>query len=180
MFTQMETHILNTLDWIIGRPTVDFFSQLIVAEGDDHEVAHMASYVCEIALYHRDIVSTKPSVMARSSLALARAILGRSEVNDVDWDQTESVTLITLLHHLHQPMPTLAGKYSTRGFSQVSQKLAEFMAERAAIARRAANPATPLAQPINKHTSNIYNHTFCLLRSPKVLQVVNKCEHRVS
>ncbi|KAI3587062.1 cyclin-like protein, partial [Fusarium oxysporum f. sp. albedinis] len=158
MFTQMEMHVLNTLDWIIGHPTVDFFSQLMVAEeGDDQEVAHMAAYLCEIALYHRDFVSTKPSVMARSSLALARAILGRSEVNDGGWDQTENVTLITLSHHLHQPSPTLARKYSTTGFSRVSQKLAEFMAEQAAIARRAANPATPLAEPINKHTSNIYS-----------------------
>ncbi|KAG4293999.1 hypothetical protein FPRO06_00584 [Fusarium proliferatum] len=158
MFTQMEMHVLNTLDWIIGHPTVDFFSQLMIAEeGDDQEVAHMAAYLCEIALYHRDFVSTKPSVMARSSLALARAILGRSEVNDGGWDQTENVTLITLSHHLHQPSPTLARKYSTTGFSRVSQKLADFMAEQAAIARRAANPATPLAEPINKHTSNIYS-----------------------
>ncbi|KAH7464262.1 hypothetical protein FOMA001_g17440 [Fusarium oxysporum f. sp. matthiolae] len=154
MFTQMEMHVLNTLDWIIGHPTVDFFSQLMVAEeGGDQEVAHMAAYLCEIALFHRDFVSTKPSVMARSSFALARAILGRSEVNDGGWDQTESVTLITLSHHLHQPSPTLAQKYLTTSFSHVSQKLAKFMTEQAAIARRAAN----LAQPINKHTRNIYN-----------------------
>ncbi|KAF5007127.1 hypothetical protein FDECE_6532 [Fusarium decemcellulare] len=158
MFTQMEMHVLNTLDWIIGHPTVDFFSQLMVAEeGDDQEVEHMAAYLCEIALYHRDFVSTKPSVMARSSLALARAILGRSEVNDGDWDHTENMTLLTLSHHLHQPSPTLARKYSTTNLSRVSQRLADFMAEQATIARRAANPATPHAEPINKHTSNIYS-----------------------
>lgn len=32
MFTQMEIHVLNTLDWVIGHPTSGFFSQLIVAE----------------------------------------------------------------------------------------------------------------------------------------------------
>ncbi|KAF4982638.1 hypothetical protein FZEAL_1787 [Fusarium zealandicum] len=158
MFTQMEMHVLNTLDWIIGHPTVDFFSQLMVAEeGDDTEVENMAAYLCEIALYHRDFVSTKPSIMARSSLALARAILGRPEANDGDWDHTENMTLLTLSHHLHQPSPTLARKYSTPNLSRVSQKLADFMAEQAAIARRAANPATPLLEPINKHTSNIYS-----------------------
>ncbi|KAM5355549.1 hypothetical protein ACJ41O_002195 [Fusarium nematophilum] len=158
MFTQMEMHVLNTLDWVIGHPTVDFFSQLMVAEeGDDEEVEHMAAYLCEIALYHRDFVSTKPSIMARSSLALARAILGRPEVNDGEWDHTENMTLLTLSHHLHQPSPTLARKYSTPNFSRVSQKLADFMAEQAVIARRAANPATPHAEPINKHTSNIYS-----------------------
>ncbi|KAK7592507.1 hypothetical protein V3481_007122 [Fusarium oxysporum f. sp. vasinfectum] len=55
MFTKMEMHVLGTLDWTIGPTTVEF-SQLMVAE---------AAYLCEIALYHRDFVSTKPSVMAK-------------------------------------------------------------------------------------------------------------------
>ncbi|KAK2670276.1 hypothetical protein RAB80_014413 [Fusarium oxysporum f. sp. vasinfectum] len=118
MFTKMEMHVLGTLDWTIGPTTVEF-SQLMVAE---------AAYLCEIALYHRDFVSTKPSVMGLSTLAC----------------------------YLHQPSPTLARKYSTTGFSRVLQKLAEFVAEQAEIARRAANPATPLAKPINKHTTNIF------------------------
>ncbi|KAI8691400.1 Cyclin N-terminal domain-containing protein [Fusarium sp. Ph1] len=158
MFTQMEMHVLNTLDWTIGHPTVDLFAQLMVTEeGDDQEVEHMAAYLCEIALYYRDFVSTKPSMMARSSLALARAILARPEVNDGEWDHTENMTLLTLSHHLHQPSATLARKYSTPNYSRVSQKLAEFMAEQAELARRTANPTTPHTEPINKHTSNIYS-----------------------
>ncbi|EGU71878.1 hypothetical protein FOPG_19144 [Fusarium oxysporum f. sp. conglutinans race 2 54008] len=164
MLTQMEMHVLNTLDWIIGHPTVDLFCQLGVAEeGDNQEVAHMASYLCEIALYHRDFVSIKPSVMARSSLALARVILGCSGDNDGAWDQTETVTLITLSRHLHQPSPTLARKYSTTGFSRVSQRLAEFMAEQVAIARRVASLPIPRAEPINKHATNIYSIPQMLL-----------------
>ncbi|KAK7404042.1 hypothetical protein QQX98_010163 [Neonectria punicea] len=158
MFTQMEMHVLNTLEWTIGHPTVDFFSQLMVTEeGDDREVEHMAAYLCEIALYHRDFVSTKPSTMARSSLALARAILGRAEVNDGEWDHTENLTLLTLSHHLHQPSPTLGRKYSTPHLARVSQKLAEFMAEQAAIARRNANPPSPPTETAVKHSNNIYS-----------------------
>jgi hypothetical protein len=158
MFTKMEMHVLSTLEWVISHPTVVFFAQLMMAEeGNDQEVTHMASYLCEIALYHRDFVSTKPSVIARSSLALARAILGRAEVGDGGWDQTENATLITLAHHLYQPSPTLARKYSTTGFSRVSQKLVDLVAEQATIACRAANPPTPHAEPINKHMRNIYN-----------------------
>ncbi|KAI5462153.1 cyclin-like protein [Mariannaea sp. PMI_226] len=157
MFTQMEMHVLNTLEWAIGHPTVDFFSQLMVAEeGDDREVENMAAYLAEIALYHRDFVSTKPSTMARSSLALARAILGRPEVNDGDWNHTENLTLLTLSHHLHQPSPTLGRKYSSANLSRVSQKLADFMAEQAAIARRTANPPSPPTEPAAKH-SHIYS-----------------------
>ena len=152
MFAQMEMHVLNTLDWTIGHPTVDFFSQLMVAEEhDDEEVENMAAYMSEIALYHRDFVSTKPSTMARSSLALARAVLGRPEINDGDWDHTENLALLTLSHHLHQPSPTLSRKYSTQHLSKVSQKLADFMAQQAALARRNAEPPTPPAEPTKQN-----------------------------
>lgn len=154
MFTQMEMHVLNTLEWTIGHPTVDFFSQLMIMEdGDDQEVEHMSAYLCEIALYHRDFVSSKPSMLARSSLALARAILGRPEVNDGEWDHAENVTLLTLSQYLNQPSPTLARKYSTPHLSRASQKLADFMAEQAAMARRAANPPSPPADTMPKHSS---------------------------
>ncbi|RYC78098.1 hypothetical protein BFJ63_vAg19028 [Fusarium oxysporum f. sp. narcissi] len=155
MFTKMEMHVLGTLDWTMGPATVEF-SQLMVAEkGDDQEVAHVATYLCEIALYHRDFVSTKPSVMARLSLSLSRAILGRAKIDNRGWDQTEDVTLKNLAYYLHQTSPTLAYKYSRTGFSRLSQKLARFMAEQAAMPVGVANPATPLAEPVNKHTSNI-------------------------
>ncbi|KAK0631774.1 g1 s-specific cyclin [Immersiella caudata] len=157
MFTQMEMHVLNTLDWNIGHPTVDFFTQLIVAEErDNREVEHMAAYICEIALYHRDFVSTKPSIMARSSLALARAILNKPEINDGEWDHTENVTLLTLSQHLHQPSVTLSRKYSNPYYSRVSGKLADFLAQQAAIARR--DPPTPPSEPtIATKANNVYS-----------------------
>ncbi|KAK1755023.1 cyclin-like protein [Echria macrotheca] len=144
MFTQMEMHVLNTLDWNIGHPTVDFFTQLIVAEErDSREVENMAAYICEIALYHREFVSTKPSVMARSSLALARAILEKPEVPDGEWEHPENVTLLTLSHHLNQPSGTLARKYASPFYSNVSTKLAVFLEQQAAIARIAAPTPAP-------------------------------------
>ncbi|KAK4658516.1 hypothetical protein QC762_102450 [Podospora pseudocomata] len=158
MFTQMEMHVLNTLDWNIGHPTVDFFTQLIVAEErDGREVEHMAAYICEIALYHRDFVSTKPSIMARASLALARAILSKPEVNDGEWDHTENVTLLTLSQHLHQPSVTLARKYSSAYYSKVSGKLADFLAQQAAISRR--GPPSPPVEPtsLSTKTADIYS-----------------------
>jgi len=156
MFTQMEMHVLNTLDWNIGHPTVDFFTQLIVAEErDSREVEHMAAYICEIALYHRDFVSTKPSIMARASLALARAILAKPEVNDGEWDHTENVTLLTLSQHLHQPSVTLSRKYANPYYSSVSKKLADFLAHQASITRR--EPPTPPCEPtMSSKAANVY------------------------
>ena len=149
MFTQMEMHVLNTLDWNIGHPTVDFFSQLIVTEErDDIEVEHMAAYICEIALYHRDFVSTKPSVMARASLYLGRAILGRPEVHDSEWDPVDHVTLLALSHHLNTPSATLARKYSHSHYSRVSTSLVAFLEEQAALNRPA--PLSPAEVTVTK------------------------------
>ncbi|KAG5959441.1 hypothetical protein E4U57_007972 [Claviceps arundinis] len=157
MFIQMEQHVLNTLEWKLGHPTVEFFAKLMVTEEyDNREVEQMASYLSENALYHRDFVSTKPSIIARSCLALSRAILGRPEVNDGEWDHEENLTLLTLSQHLDHPSAPLARKYSTPHMSRVAQKLADFMAEQAAMAAHAPNPPTPAAKMTSKH-ADIYS-----------------------
>ncbi|KAG6159783.1 hypothetical protein E4U22_007957 [Claviceps purpurea] len=157
MFIQMEQHVLNTLEWKLGHPTVEFFAKLMVTEEyDNREVEQMASYLSENALYHRDFVSTKPSIIARSCLALSRAILGRPEVNDGEWDHEENLTLLTLSQHLDHPPAPLARKYSTPQMSRVAQKLADFMAEQAAMAAHASNPPPPAAKMTSKH-ADIYS-----------------------
>lgn len=157
MFPQMEMHVLNTLEWAIGHPTVDFFSQLIVAyERDDKEVQCMVSYLCEISLYHRDFVSTKPSTMARASLVVARFILGRPEVAERELEH-EMMVAERLLKHIEQPSPTLARKYSSPSAYRVSHRLAEFVAARAAaMAQRNANPPSPPAEMTSRH-GDIYS-----------------------
>lgn len=144
MFTQMEWHVLNTLDWTIGHPTVESFLQIALVEDcDDYELHHMAWYICEIALYHKEYVSSKPSIMARASLALARGILGRPEPSEEQWGHVENLTLISLSQYLSQKYPVLAKKYSSPQLSRVSEKLENFLAQQAALARRAAAPPTP-------------------------------------
>lgn len=160
MFTQMEMHVLNTLEWTIGHPTVDFYSQLLVAyDRDDKEVDCMGSYLCEMALYHRDFVSVKPSTMARASFTVSRAILGRPEVPERELDHEGSVVAEALTQHIGQPSPTLARKYSSSGTYRVSQRLAEFVGRRAiALAQvsRNANPPSPPVELASK-AGNVYN-----------------------
>lgn len=146
MFTQMEWHVLNTLDWMVGHPAVDSFLQLaLFASGeDDVELERMSWYICEIALYHRDFVSTKPSVLARASLALSRAILSRREVSDGIWGNEEKVTLVALTNYLHQPSEVLAKKYASPQMSGVSIILEEFMVQQEALASRSlSSPSSP-------------------------------------
>lgn len=138
MFVQMERHVLQTLNWVIGHPTVDNFLQMILSEVSyDPEVEYMALYLSEIAMFHKDFVSCLPSVMARSSLALARHILGRTPPPQSEWAMSYDTTTIVLLsQHLHRPSQVLVRKYSSAHYGMVAVTLDDFMAKQAAIARR--------------------------------------------
>ena len=77
MFIQMELYVLNTFEQSIGYLTVDSFFQVVLTEDNDEiEVMYMALYICEVALYYKDFVSTKLLIMARAFMALVRSILG--------------------------------------------------------------------------------------------------------
>lgn len=145
MFTQMEWHVLQTLNWIVGHPTVDAFLQVALSEGRyDPEVEHMSLYIAEIALFHKEFVSTKPSVLARSSLALARCILSRNQDAVSEWAGTyDAQTVVSLSNHLYQPSQVLSRKYASMHLSNVSTTVDEFLQRQAQIARRAAAPPTP-------------------------------------
>jgi hypothetical protein len=145
MFTQMEWHVLQTLNWVIGHTTVDAFLQIALSEAPyDAEVEHMTLYIAEIALFHKEFVSTRPSVLARSALALARCVLSRPQARTSDWSGAyDAQTVIGLSNHLYQPSPVLSRKYASMHLSNVSATVDEFLQRQAQIARRAASPPTP-------------------------------------
>ncbi len=145
MFTQMEWHVLQTLGWAIGHPTIDSFLQ-IALDGlpYDAEVEHMVCYISEIAMFHKDFIAQLPSEMARASLALARCILNRPQPLPTEWaSKYESDTLVSLSQHLHGPSQVLIRKYSTAHLSRVSTTLEIFMNSQAAIARSFKAPPSP-------------------------------------
>lgn len=138
---KIEQHVLKTLEWVFGNPTVDCYTQLRAAKKRDAEVEHMSAYLCEIALYHRDFFSARPSMMARVSVVLARVILCRGEVHDTTGTDPDTVALRALFQLVAEPSPTLFCKYATPNLSCVSKRLRQYMTERAAVAQRAANPS---------------------------------------
>jgi hypothetical protein len=141
MFIEMEWHLLNTLEWSIGHPTVDSFLQIALTEGNySVEVEHMARYICEVALYHKDFVSTKPSIIARASLALAKSILGSRET--LILDQTEIFTVGALSRYLPGISRILMRKYYPPHFSCSSIRLEQILAQQAAIGRGIIGPPT--------------------------------------
>lgn len=148
MFTQMEWHVLQTLGWVIGHPTIDSFLQIALDGANyDSEVEHMACYISEIALFHREFVAKRPSDMARASLTLARCILNRRQPDRSEWAaKCDPQTLISLSQQLHRPTAVVSRKYASSHLSQVSITLESFLARQASISRSYEMPPSPPRQ----------------------------------
>ncbi|KEQ86917.1 hypothetical protein M438DRAFT_268849 [Aureobasidium pullulans EXF-150] len=129
MFTQMEWHVLQTLNWIVGHPTVTGFLEIALNETSaDTEVQNMATYISEMALYHKDFIPVLPSVMARSSLALSRYVLGRAQVNQPEWAaRYDANVVMDLSNQLARPSQALFRKYSSSHLSNVATTLEQFL-----------------------------------------------------
>lgn len=142
MFTQMEWHVLQTLNWVIGHPTVTSFMQLALTEGaPDEEVEHMCWYLSEMTLYHKEFISLRPSVLARSCLALARCILGRQQPVVGSWSAGyEAQVVINLSNHLSHPSQALLRKYASPHLSSVSTTIDVFLKHQAMLAQQAMQP----------------------------------------
>ncbi|OQE46427.1 hypothetical protein PENCOP_c001G08423 [Penicillium coprophilum] len=155
MFTQMEWHVLQTLGWSIGHPTVDAFLQhAVLDDAYDPEVEHMALYILEIALFHRDFVAKLSSELARAALALSRCILNRPQPRHTDWSsQYDSATLVALSQQLHQPSTVVARKYASPHYSRVSKVMEHFLQRQASLANY-ARCTPPVETPIDSKPYN--------------------------
>lgn len=163
MFIQMEWHVLQTLNWVIGHPTIDSFLAVIL-EGDeekDIEAQHMTLYICELALFHKEFISVTPSVLARSALALSRCILGRTQTHQSGWaGEYDASVILNLANHLQSPSQVLARKYSTDQLCNVATTVAIFVDEqnRKNQPPAAANNGSPLA-PVYANSSSTLPQT---------------------
>lgn len=147
MFTQMEWHVLVTLDWVIGHPTVDSFLQLGLSEDPEElEIEHLSWFACEMALYRREFVSTPPSILARCALTLAKYILDRLHPTDADAELLSHPVFIQLAHLVQgEKSQVLTKKYSSPQYSSSCQTLELFLMRQAEAQRQAA--LTPQHDP---------------------------------
>lgn len=158
MFTQMEWHVLQTLNWMIGHPTVTTFQQLALTEVScDPELEHMSWYLTEIALYHKEFIPVRPSVMARSAIALARCILGRQQPRYSEWAaRYDPQVVLTLSNYLAQPSAALVRKYSSPHLSTVAPTMEQFLQRQALLAQQqAAQQAAQQASTPEIHVQQV-------------------------
>jgi len=175
MFLQMEWHVLSTLGWAIGHPTVDSFLRLATKDGVyDPETEYLSLYILEIALYHRDFVSKQSSTLAFAALALARHILGRPQARQSELaSQFCNTTFLELSQKLHDPSAILSRKYASVRYSAVSRVLSSFLTQRAAMAaaRAPMTPAYELTPPSASKPAG-YFPTYATPQKPQVSTVV--------
>ncbi|KAF2717119.1 hypothetical protein K431DRAFT_161653 [Polychaeton citri CBS 116435] len=147
MFTQMEWHVLSTLNWTIGHPTVTSFLQVALMDTPfDPALEHLTWYILELGLYHKEFISVRPSIMARSALALARAILGRNQPCWSEWPaRYDAQVVLSLSNHLNHPSQALHRKHASPHLSTVSVVVERFLQQQLAMNRAAAH--TPVNDP---------------------------------
>jgi hypothetical protein len=128
MFTGMENHFVSALDWVVGHPTVACFQKFcLIGKVHDRQLECLSLYLAEVSLYHKEFISIYPSVLARSTLALARDILGLPQPHWSEWAALNNQQVyLSLVHHVKQPSAVLAAKYSAPDHCFVASIVDEF------------------------------------------------------
>ena len=179
MFLQMEWHVLSTLGWTIGHPTVDGFVKMALKDSVyDPETENLTLYILEIALYHREFVSKQSHTLALAALALARHILGRPQARPTEWAHRFcNDTFLALSQKLHEPSMIVSRKYASARYCSVSTRLETYLQQKAIMAQRA--PLTPtyeLTPPsaISKPGNGSYFGSFA---TPPKAQIPSIMQH---
>ena len=170
MFLQMEWHVLSTLGWTIGHPTVDAFLKMAIKDCVyDPETENLTLYILEIALYHREFVSKQSSALALAAMALARNILGRPQARPTEWAYNFCDNIfMDLSNRIREPSTIVSRKYASVRYCGVSKILSGFFERKAMMASRA--PATPSYDqnppPANAVGNNGFFGTYATPQKP--------------
>ncbi|KAJ9094107.1 hypothetical protein QFC19_008059 [Naganishia cerealis] len=125
-FIQMEGHVLQTIGWTIGHPTAEAWMRMACMGNDkeDTRTQHIARFLMEITLFHREFVGIKPSVLAAGSLMVARFICGLHR-HPVHRDEEDIIKVARLLdiclgEHLKDVSQIVVDKYAPVYYSRAS------------------------------------------------------------
>ncbi|CCJ29059.1 unnamed protein product [Pneumocystis jirovecii] len=153
MFVQMESHIIKTLDWMIGHPTTIAFLQMKVMQSSFSEkVVLLARFFTELALFHRDLICLS-SVIAEASLFLAQSILQPKKHYLIPSSEVLSC-IHKLQRHLNDVSNVLFKKYSHIGVKKIISNYLASISLRQGFLQN-DSPHTP---PHHKHRQHSQFH----------------------
>ncbi len=130
-FVQMEGHVLSTIQWTLGHPTAEAWLRLLCCGPcvEDAKVQHVARFLMEITLFHREFVKYTPSTISLAALTLARYLCGKPRRV---WEETDECmevidyldTLLAL--HVNDLSETLVKKYSYAFYSKAATFVVQY------------------------------------------------------
>ena len=124
-FIQMEGHVLSTINWCLGHPTAESWLRLACmgTSVEDAETQHVARFVMELSLFHKEFVGFLPSAVAAGALMLARFLLRKSRREVDEQDASVEVAFLLDLHlgeRLEHVSEIVVGKYSHSYYNRSS------------------------------------------------------------
>jgi hypothetical protein len=141
MFVQMESHILSTLEWSIGNPTIESFLRL------HPDSCHLARFFCELSLYEREFIGTLPSTIASSAIILSNCISGQLLPAHVSPHQLNCIN--SFLNYAKTPSRSLAKKYSKTSFNATIKTVQNYLQMNPNPFFTTSTGAAPLTPPLS-------------------------------
>lgn len=161
MFVQMERHVLNTLSWSVGHPTAETFLNLYVggqkldssdgapknesqwkSQTYSPTVHHIARFLCELALFHKELMDIPSCTLALSAYTLALYIMGTLRSIPANLGPTEAQCMNILFSKLDTSSKSLQRKYSSSTLSQAYHIVSNF-----AVRQQYTNMSLPPTPP---------------------------------
>lgn len=142
-FTQMEGHVLSTIDWALGFPTPESWLRITCMQsGESVGTQSIARFLMESTLFHRDFISVKPSALADGALMLARFIAGKpAQHAESSEEAVNAAQMIDALigGNLQSLSLILVKKYATSTYGGASDIVRDFYLNASA----AKGPSSP-------------------------------------
>lgn len=124
-FIQMEHHVLTTIQWTVGHPTAEAWLRLACAGWytEDQRTGHVARFLMEITLFHREFIPYGASAISGGALILAQFICGKHRVRHEEREISLEVAELLdrrLAEHLNDVSEVLVKKYNYAFYSKAS------------------------------------------------------------
>jgi len=130
-FIQMEHHVLTTIQWTVGHPTAEAWLRLACASWytEDQQTGHVARFLMEITLFHREFVPYGASSISGGALILAQSICGKPRMRNEELESALEVAELLdqrLADHINEVSDVLVKKYSYAFYSKASTVVLQY------------------------------------------------------
>jgi hypothetical protein len=122
---QMEKTVLQTLDYLIGFPSIMGFMQIELLDCQQSKRLHdLVLYICELTLFYPEFVSKPSALLAKTAVEIAKSALSgssqHSEATSTSMSHEQQRLHRWIFRRLANPPPLLVSKYTWRQKSSVA------------------------------------------------------------